>query len=87
MRYLVPAGETNERFKLLVSLTEMRSAEKIEAPRLSLVDGWPLASAAFKTGVDLANVKKSLHELDRVAEKVESIKALDWKHFNTSPRV
>ncbi len=82
MKYLLPGNETAKRVKLLISLTRIKSKPLIKAINQHLVNGKPETSAAILNGIPQPNFNRAMVKLNKVAETVEAIKALDWAHIN-----
>lgn len=83
MRSLLAGMQSEERFKLLLSLTRISSEEVKSALRDHLVLGHPESVAASINGVAQSNFTRALNKVKRVADSVEKIKELDWSHINS----
>lgn len=79
MKYLLPGGESQARFDLLLSLSKITSENLISALEDHLVKGMPDSHAALINGVAKGNFSRSLTRLNKVAKTVEKIKELDWQ--------
>lgn len=79
MRYLMQGMETGERLNLLLSLTNIRSENVIDALHDHLVKGLADSTAAAINGCTQSNFKRALDAVEAVAATVEQIKQLDWK--------
>ena len=77
MNVLCPGLESERRVDLLLSLTSIKSANKIAALKYYLCKDRPLATAAIIHDVDLKNFKRTLKTLNAVALIVEEIKECD----------
>lgn len=79
MKYLIPGGESLERLKLLITLTSIRSEDKIGALTAYYSQGHQEDYACMLFDLDVSNFRKACKTIDDVAATVESIKQLDWK--------
>lgn len=72
-----PGLESERRIDLLLSLTSIKSPEKVGALKAHLCKGYPVETAAVLHDVDLKNFKRTLKTLNAVALIVEEIKECD----------
>ena len=82
MKYLFQGNMNLERFNILISLTSIKSEDKINALKAHLVDGRSEVGSYTLNGVDGSNFREALNTLNSVAEKVEKIKEIDLARFN-----
>lgn len=83
MKYLSQGLESNERFKLLLKLTSMRSKSMEKALRAHLVQGMSEATSCAFHNVTQSNFNRDLAKLEAVAAVVEQIKEIDWARFKS----
>jgi len=81
MKTLLAGMESEKRIDKLLSLTSIKSENKIAALKYHLVKGRPANVAAVINDVDNSNFTKCLNELNRVARIVEDIKEMDTAHL------
>ena len=82
MKYLFQGNMNLDRFNILISLTSIKSEDKISALKAHLVDGRSEVASYTLNGVDGSNFREALNTLNSVAEKVEKIKEIDLARFN-----
>ncbi|WP_243893118.1 adhesin biosynthesis transcription regulatory family protein [Shewanella algae] len=82
MNYLLPGGESEKRFELLLSRTKIRSEAVIGALREIYVNGLPQERAAARFGLDKSNLSRDMSKLEEVAATVEAIKEIDYCHLS-----
>lgn len=83
MRYITQGSESQERFELLLSRTDIRSDNIKAALKDHLVTGLADSVAAAINGVSQSNFNRAFKALNEVAETVEKIKELDWARFKS----
>ncbi|GLS83254.1 PapB/FocB family fimbrial expression transcriptional regulator [Paraferrimonas haliotis] len=79
---LVPGAETEERVKLLISLTNIRSDKVIDALIDHLSRGHATAQAAALNQVELPNFCRAKASLIIANGIVEKIKEIDWPELS-----
>lgn len=82
MNYLFRGEMNQERFNLLVSLTSIKSEDRINALKAFLCEAKSDESACLIYDVDPSNFRQSLKRLEKVAATVEQIKEIDWQKFS-----
>lgn len=85
MKTLLAGMESEKRIDKLLSLTSIKSDNKVAALKLHLVNGREESRAAILNDVDNSNFNKCLKELNRVARIVEDIKEMDTAHLVSKP--
>ena len=81
MNYLLAGSESKERVEILFSLTSISSECLIDAIIMHLTTGKSDKGSAILNGVEQQNLNRAMVKLNKVAEKVEAIKTLDWHHL------
>lgn len=76
-----------ERFNLLVSLTSIKSEDRINALKAFLCEAKDEANSCVIYDVDPSNFRQSLKRLEETAKTVEKIKELDWSKFKRQNEV
>lgn len=87
MKTLHAATQSDERFKLLVSLTKISSEDIIKGLHYHLVKGFDVNNSAALSGVKQPNLQKALNTLESVSQKVELIKEIDLNHLTNINKV
>lgn len=82
MKMLLRGAESQERVKLMLKMTGIRSPGIVAAIYSHLQLGLREKLAAMKHGVDQRNLNRALKRLNNFAKDYEELKALDLKHLN-----
>lgn len=82
MNCLICGNEPEERLKLLLSLTNIRSPQIIKAMYYHFVNGYDEKYVVQFEGVTQSNFNRACSTLNEVTITVEKIKELDWVKFN-----
>lgn len=84
MKYLFAGNQSEERFRLLLSFTSIRSADIVTALGRHLVKGESIELSSLMADVPKENVKRALDKLEIVAGNIELVKEID---FTDPPRI
>ncbi|MGL4939406.1 PapB/FocB family fimbrial expression transcriptional regulator [Shewanella sp.] len=82
MKYLLPGGESDRRFELLLSLTRLSSDNVVSALRDYLVHGMSDTVACVVNRVAKGNFSRSSATMNDVSSTVEAIKEIDWEKLS-----
>lgn len=82
MNYLLPGGESERRFELLLSRTGLRSESVIAALREIYVNGLLPERAAARFGLKKTNLSRDQGKLEAVAATLEALKEIDYCHIS-----
>ncbi|AYV12337.1 MULTISPECIES: PapB/FocB family fimbrial expression transcriptional regulator [Shewanella] len=81
MKHLIPGMESQERFELLISFTDITSEPMISALQDHYVKGHPASVAAKINGIDPGNLSTNQKSMEQVAARIERVKEIDWQRF------
>lgn len=76
MKMYIPGLESEERFNHILSLTNIRSKDIIEALHSHIVNGHDEEVSALL--IDLSNFKRALRKFNHTLTIIEKIKEHDW---------
>ncbi len=83
MNYLLCGGESEERLRLLMTLTKMNSESMNDALVDHFVKGHSEKDCVIINRVTQSNFNRAVSRLNQVAETVEKIKEIDWQRFKS----
>lgn len=80
---LLPAQESPEKVRLVISLTSIRSKPQIKALHRYFVDGYNAAACAEVEGITASNFQRAIDKVQEVSKVVDEIKEIDWARFKS----
>ncbi len=83
MNYLLRGGESDERLRLLLSLTKINSEQLNDALIDYYVKGYQEKDCVIINSVTQSNFNRAVSRLNHIAEIVEKIKEIDWQRFKS----
>lgn len=79
MNYLLQGGESEQRFKHILSLTQITSEPIRDALYDYYVTGHSHGVASARNGVKGGNLSRNMEVIEAKAATIEAVKAIDWE--------